>query len=163
MVDDQAAKTDSSSPDAQSSAVSPCSTRSSSSGSNSSHSTPSAYSHRKSKSSGATPSAATTSAWSSGVRSPSGVHLLAVLADPGGERGELGNQRRPAGLGREFRQRQQADRRQRVGQPERLLDVDVLVLEVIGDTVRVDVVVVVGHGVEPIGLAGGRGTRPGGY
>ena len=89
------------------------------------------------------------------------VHLLAVLADPGGERGELGHQRRPAGLGREFRQRQQADRRQRVGQPERLLDVDVLVLEVIGDTVGVDVVVVVGHGVEPIGPRAGAGRGGG--
>src|ERR1700722_13295104 len=79
MVDDQTPKTDASSPVVQSSAVSPCSTRSSSSGSNSSHSTPSAYSHRKSKSSGATPSAATTSAWSSGVRSPSSSTSLPSL------------------------------------------------------------------------------------
>src|SRR6185437_5615893 len=78
------------------------------------------------------------------------VDFPSVLAHPFGERGELPGHRRGAGLGGELGQREQADRRERVGQPERLLDIDVLVLEVIvGDVM----VVVVSHA--PSLLAGG--------
>ena len=70
------------------------------------------------------------------------VYLTAVLAYPVGEQGQLADDRRGAGTGGELGQRQQPDGREGVGQPERLLDVDVLVVEVI----VVDVMdVVVGH------------------
>ncbi len=84
------------------------------------------------------------------------VDLPAVLADPFGERGELAGHRRGARRGGELGQRKQADRRERVGQPERVLYVDVLVLEVVvGDVM----VVVVSHDLRL--SAGGRaGSAP---
>ena len=82
------------------------------------------------------------SARPSGVRSPSSSTSLPSLPTHSASAASCAGDRRGAGAGGELGQRQQADRRQGVGQPERLLDVDVLVLEVI----VVDVmVVVVGH------------------
>jgi len=70
------------------------------------------------------------------VRSPASSTSLPSLPTHSASAASL---RPPArcGLGAKLGQREQADRRESVGQPERVLDIDVLVLEVIAGDVMV--------------------------